>query len=276
MINVVACCRGRRRHEGGFTLIELLVVISIIALLMSIMMPALGQVKRIAQATVCTSNLRHMSLAYEMFAESNGDTLPCGWWYDLYNYYGKELKLLLCPSAKKKGMYPCNPGRESGCRRGGKNQAWVEAEVEFPDGRLVPQVLGSYGQNGHVGGCDLKYAEEEASWLRTSDKGAPEAPVLLDGAGGGVPRVVDEPPEYDGQIYFGYDPEFGTPNIHEIRSFCVNRHPTGTVNCLFLDWHVRKVGLKELWGLRWHKEWPRPPLWPDWDNYPWMSRFPDP
>jgi len=33
---------------------------------------------------------------------------------------------------------------------------------------------------------------------------------------------------------------------------CINRHE-GTVNCLFVDGSVRKVGLKELWTLKWHK-----------------------
>jgi prepilin-type processing-associated H-X9-DG protein len=33
---------------------------------------------------------------------------------------------------------------------------------------------------------------------------------------------------------------------------CVNRHD-GFVNVLFCDWSVRKVGLKELWTLKWHK-----------------------
>jgi len=264
---------GENRRRG-FTLIELLVVISIIALLMSIMMPALGQVKRIAQATVCQSNLRQWALAYEMFADSNEDRLPDGWWWDLYTYYSKEIKLLVCPSAKKKGTYPTNPGNNPKSRRGGRDHAWVEGDVRFPDGRYYPELRGSYAQNGHVGEPGLKYTEEETSWLRTREKGAFEVPLLMDGAGGGAARVVDEPPEYDGQIYFGYDPEFGTPNINEIRNYCVNRHPAGTINCLFLDWHVRKVGLKELWGLRWHKEWPRPPLWPVWPA--WMEKFKDP
>jgi len=36
-------------------------------------------------------------------------------------------------------------------------------------------------------------------------------------------------------------------------SCCINRHD-GFVNCLFMDWSVRKVGLKELWMLKWHRE----------------------
>ena len=55
---------------------------------------------------------------------------------------------------------------------------------------------------------------------------------------------------------------------------CINRHEGG-VNALFMDWSVRKVGLKELWTLKWHREfdttnpWTRaggvqPDDWPEW------------
>ena len=48
----------RNRLKQGFTLIELLVVISIIALLLSILMPALQKIKEQARAVICTANLR--------------------------------------------------------------------------------------------------------------------------------------------------------------------------------------------------------------------------
>jgi len=52
-----------RRDKTGFTLIELLVVISIIALLMSILMPALGKVKKAAKSMVCLANVRRIAIA---------------------------------------------------------------------------------------------------------------------------------------------------------------------------------------------------------------------
>ena len=39
----------------------------------------------------------------------------------------------------------------------------------------------------------------------------------------------------------------------ESTSYVINKH-NGGVNCLFLDWSVRKVGLKELWKLKWNNE----------------------
>ena len=55
----------------GFTLIELLVVISIIAMLLAILMPSLGIVKRKAQGVICMSNNRQIGIAWFTHAEDN-------------------------------------------------------------------------------------------------------------------------------------------------------------------------------------------------------------
>jgi len=60
----------------GFTLIELLVVISIIALLLSILMPALSKVKEQGKRVVCSSNLKQMNLALAIYAHDNLNRFP--------------------------------------------------------------------------------------------------------------------------------------------------------------------------------------------------------
>jgi len=64
--------------KKGFTLIELLVVISIIALLLSIMMPSLSLVKRKAQSIVCRSNVRQLALAWWLYAGDNEEGIVGG------------------------------------------------------------------------------------------------------------------------------------------------------------------------------------------------------
>ena len=63
----------RRR---AFTLIELLVVISVIALLMSILLPVLGSARASGRAATCMSNMRGLGQATEMYAQDNDATYP--------------------------------------------------------------------------------------------------------------------------------------------------------------------------------------------------------
>jgi len=63
------------RRQNGFTLIELLVVISIIALLMAVLMPALQRSREQGMRAVCLSNLKQLILAWQMYADNNDDRL---------------------------------------------------------------------------------------------------------------------------------------------------------------------------------------------------------
>jgi len=62
--------------QRAFTLIELLVVISIVSLLMSILLPALGKAREAAQAVQCSSNLRGMGIAYAMYTDMSQGYFP--------------------------------------------------------------------------------------------------------------------------------------------------------------------------------------------------------
>ena len=102
----------RRKPMHGFTLIELLVVISIIALLISILLPALQSVRSAARTSVCLSSMRQLVIAQMTYAVDNEDRLPrvhtgvwadnphCFWWDALRDYGSYDLVLNGCPEAE--------------------------------------------------------------------------------------------------------------------------------------------------------------------------------
>ncbi len=107
--------RAGKTTRAGFTLVELLVVVAIIALLVSILLPALGQARESARRILCSTRLRSCGMYMHLYANNNRDFFPKRnqdfelryLKYDPYYLALTEpmenLKILVCPAYDKAG-----------------------------------------------------------------------------------------------------------------------------------------------------------------------------
>lgn len=99
------------RRRSAFTLVELLVVIGIIAMLIAILLPALGKARADANRTKCLANLRSMQISQALYAaENRGYLVRAGFshggahakpevaWFTILQRYGSNKLLPRCPS----------------------------------------------------------------------------------------------------------------------------------------------------------------------------------
>jgi len=280
----------------GFTLIELLVVIAVIALLLAILVPTLQRVRKQARAVVCRAHLKQWGTVLALYVEDNEGRIPTKrftspiWffrgsrllesndpnglpaYYDPPVYHDLATKgIACCPMAVNVrdqwfmeytwgigGVQPGPEGPWTLVTRDALDKTFGAWEVVYPP----PRFRGSYGFNITGRAHTLGNVWDRRTGVETHlVKGRANIPVILDcRRWSGEHRNGEPPPPWEGGS--GRD------------NFCINRH-NGYTNCLFLDWSVRRVGIKELWTLKWNEQadtagpWTKaggvlPEDWPQW------------
>lgn len=280
-------------NQTGFTLIELLVVIAIIALLMAILLPSLQRARKQARAVACLANLRQWATTFDLYLEENQGRLPRrdadpilgllsgrylrdddpnGYW----RFHGVRTEgIARCPMAVR----PVDPNTAGSFTvhangvltlRGINGSTFRAWQITYPG----PVFLGSYGMNGII--CSFGF---EGQGVFGPERDLPYTDVFCLRGFHNMPLLFDcaQPANSLMNERIGPPPREPSGLGGEL---VINRHD-GYINALFIDWSVRKIGLKEPWTLKWHKQFNTTGPWTkaggvkpeDWPQ--WMRKFKD-
>ena len=216
---------ARQNEAHGFTLIELLVVISIIAVLMGIMMPALAKVRESSKRLMCASGMRQISVAVASSAVDNNDQLIVAtkimnaqsnpWIWALLPYidgdkskvgtFERPAELWFCPSDKNPYPSALTPHEQ-------QYTSYAPGGYQIPESERVAGIAG-FGAAGGYKTSQVQRASECMLMIETS---------------------------YYGQVYDAENPKLAifNPDLRGHHRYTSGFYHEGSMNLMYVDGHI--------------------------------------
>jgi hypothetical protein len=246
------------RTGHGLAPIEVTAFVAVALLAIAILMPAIRKVREQGDMTKCLANLGQWNPIISSYVEDNDGKFLSGygddnsWWVarlDDRHQSRIKNKLWFCPKATRP-LYDVHHNREDSFSI---FEAWGIYTKDFnghaelsPDG-----VAGSYGLNGYMlyvettaDPTSVDGAQDGTSWRTLRNQHADNIPMFTEALHFDV-----RPQEHQGPA----DIELAAWSGNQMARSCLNRH-IGFESVSFSDLSVRKVGVKELWTLKWHRK----------------------